>query len=101
MKLPVNLSKVTFEWDPEKNRLNFQKHGVRFQAAVKVFFDPDILVLEDHDHAGELRYDIIGAAGKILFVVCTVRWGNTIRIISARAATRTEKEFYYDYQNPC
>ena len=53
-----------------------------------------MLVREDEEHPEELRYDILGKVGKVLFVVCAFREENVIRIISARIATPMEKERY-------
>jgi uncharacterized DUF497 family protein len=89
-----------FEWDPVKNRENLRKHGVRFETAKLVFEDPWIISRKDisHDQAEE-RYNALGeiAAGAILFVVFTVREKDdveTIRLISARAASTQERRFY-------
>ena len=90
----IDLTNVSFEWDEEKDRTNFKKHGIHFKTAAKVFFDPYKLIREDEEHPEELRYDIIGYVGKILFVVCAFRKQNVIRIISARLATTPEKERY-------
>ena len=90
----IDVSRVTFDWDDEKERLNFIKHGVHFKTAARVFLDPNKLIREDKEHRSELRYDVLGKVGKILFVVCTFREGDTIRLISARIATSTEKERY-------
>ena len=89
-----DLSNASFDWDDVKDRINFTKHGVRFRTAVKVFLDPHKLIREDEEHPVELRYDILGKVGKILFVVCTFREGNTVRLISARPATTPEKARY-------
>ena len=70
------------------------KHGVHFRTAAKVFLDPNKLIREDEEHREELRYDILGKVGKILFVVCAFRDQNVIRMISARLATAPEKERY-------
>lgn len=94
MDIDIDLSKVSFEWDEEKDRRNFAKHGIHFKTAVKVFLDPNRLVREDEEHPEEQRYDILGRVRKILFVVCTLREYNTIRMISARIATKDEKERY-------
>ena len=90
----TDLNKVSFEWDEEKDRINFEKHGIHFKTAVRVFLDPDKLIREDEEHPEELRYDILGKVGKILFVVCAFREQNIIRMISARLATPPEKERY-------
>ena len=52
------------------------------------------MIREDEEHPEELRYDILGRLGKILFVVCAFRDKNVIRMISARLATASEKERY-------
>ena len=90
----MNMKEASFEWDEEKDRINFQKHGIHFRTAAKVFLDPDLLVREDKEHPEELRYDILGQVGKILFVVCVFQDRNIIRMISARLATSTEKARY-------
>ena len=90
----LDLSAASFEWDDEKDRINFAKHGIHFRTAAKVFLDPHKLIREDEEHPEELRYDILGRVGKVLFVVCTFREGNSIRLISARLATAPEKARY-------
>ena len=84
---------ASFEWDEEKDRLNFAKHGIHFKTA-RVFFDPDRLIREDVEHPPELRYDVLGKVERVFFVVCTCRSGNTVRLISARRATALEKARY-------
>lgn len=90
----LDLSKASFEWDEVKEQINFTKHGIHFRTAVKVFLDPDKLIREDEEHPHELRYDVLGKVGKILFVVCAFRDENVIRLISARLATPPEKARY-------
>ena len=51
-------------------------------------------VREDLEHSSEERYDILGRVGKVLFVVCTFRRENTVRLISAKIATAAEKWRY-------
>lgn len=89
---------MTFEWDENKNRINKRKHGISFEEAKSVFFDDEALVIDDPDHSlEEDRFVIIGLSSKAnLLVVChCYRASDTvIRIISARKATRTEREFY-------
>lgn len=90
----IDLDKASFEWDEANDRINFAKHGIHFKTAAKVFLDPNRLVREDTEHPEELRYDILGKVGKTLFVVCAFRDQDTIRLISARIATKAEKERY-------
>ncbi len=83
-----------FEWDEEKAKKNFQKHGVTFKTAAKVFLDEKRIEIYDFIHSiNENRYITIGLAGKILFVVYTER-NPRIRIISARVATAEERSLY-------
>ena len=92
--MEFNFDEAQFEWDENKARINFSKHGIRFETAVKVFKDPDKLIREDLEHTEELRYNVIGRVNKIFFVVCLLKEENTIRMISARLATKAEKERY-------
>lgn len=87
---------AVFEWDENKERLNFIKHGIKFGTAVKVFKDPNLLMRMDVEHGDELRYNALGNVGKILFVVCVMKSGNRIRLISARLATASEKKRYFE-----
>ena len=89
---------MTFEWDTEKNSSNLKKHGVSFEEAVRVFLDPNLLVIADPDESEE-RWDVIGFAGKVLYVVYTERGEDNYRIISARKATKREIDGYknHDY----
>ena len=88
---------IEFEWNDEKAALNFLKHGVLFQTAVKVFNDENRIEIYDEAHStfDEDRYITIGMADEVLFVVYTDR-GKRIRLISARLATAREREIYYD-----
>ena len=90
----VDLENVSFEWDEVKEQRNFDKHGIHFKTAIKVFLDPYKMIREDEEHPEELRYDILGKVGKVLFVVCAFKGSKSIRIISARLATPMEKEKY-------
>ena len=87
---------MTFTWDPEKADENLKQHGVDFREAATGFDDPLSTTFPDIDHSvGERRFLIIGlsALSRIL-VVSHTESGDTIRIISARAATRHEQKFY-------
>ena len=90
-----------FEWDPRKAVANADKHGVTFDDAVTVFLDPNGLDGPDQSHSAvEARYLRLGRAadGRVLMVAYTLRRGvddaETIRLISARQASRRERAAY-------
>ncbi len=90
----------TFVWDEDKNQSNIKKHGIDFKTAVLVFNDDLRLEYPDPDHSeDEARYRTIGLVHDVLTVVYCDRenadTGNVdIRIISARLATRLERNAY-------
>jgi uncharacterized protein len=90
---------VRFDWDPGKAKSNLAKHRVSFEEACEVFFDPFVITMEDDKHsANEDRQISIGIASKrrVLFVVHTLRDGDTVWIIGARKATKREVTDYED-----
>jgi uncharacterized DUF497 family protein len=85
-----------FSWDPAKADANARKHGVTFEEAVTAFGDPYSLAIPDPDHSRtEDRFILIGRSSRerLLTVVHPER-GDTIRIISARRASRREHHAY-------
>jgi len=88
---------MKFQWDPAKATSNVRKHGVSFDEAVTVFKDPLALIFDDTEHSEvEAREIIIGMStlSRMLLVCFVERYEDTVRIISARPATRTEKKDY-------
>jgi uncharacterized DUF497 family protein len=87
---------MRFEWDPAKAVRNLRKHGVSFEEASTVFYDPLAVTGADPDHSeGEERLITFGvSSAKRLLVVSHTERGDVIRIISARPATRGEKRIY-------
>jgi len=90
-----------FPWDARKALGNLRKHGVSFEEAATVFSDPEGLDWDDFEHSlSERRSTRIGfsLSGRILFVVYMIRRlkneKETIRIVSARQATRKERQAY-------
>ena len=85
---------MNYEWDPEKANSNHSKHGIDFADTVSVLSDEFAMTISD-THANEERFISIGmdALGRLLVVVYTWR-GDTIRLISARKATRHERKQY-------
>ena len=82
-------------WDADKARINLEKHGIRFEAAVLALDDP-MLISEPDPHPDEDRWRVIGRVRMTtLFVVHTVIDADgTGRIISARRATASERKRY-------
>ena len=89
-----DIANASFEWDEKKDRSNFQKHGIHFSTAARVFLDPNKLIRQDEEHEEEERYDILGKVGKVLFVVCVFRKETVVRLISARVASVPERKRY-------
>ncbi|MGB9407237.1 MAG: BrnT family toxin [Terracidiphilus sp.] len=96
---------IRFEWDDAKNLSNQRKHGVSFEDASEVFRDPLYVSLKERIQDGEQRWQTFGEVdGWLLVMVAhTVneedRHGATvevIRIISARYASRKERQRYED-----
>lgn len=89
---------MRFEWDPKKSRRNKAKHGVSFELAVLVFDDPHAVNLPN-DCEDEERWLTVGSVGAVLVLAVVHTWEEQpdeeeIRIISARKATRPERETY-------
>ncbi len=89
----------TFEWDKRKELANIRKHGVSFHEASMVFLDLLSMTFYDPDHAeDEDRYITLGMTknGRLLFVSHADR-ENRVRIISAREASKLERNGYEGY----
>ena len=87
---------MKFEWDGAKAAFNLARHGVSFEEAATVFRDPLSQTGRDPDHSiDKERFVVFGvsARGRLL-VVAHTEHGDTIRIISARAATPGERKIY-------
>src|SRR5439155_233186 len=82
--------------DPAKGAANFKRHVVSFREAATVLDDPLSTTFADEAHSeAEARFLTVGAStrGHVLVVADTER-NDTVRVISARRATRREREFY-------
>ena len=90
---------LDFEWDEDKEAKNIKKHGIDFVSASHIFLDRNRIEYYDTQHSeSEDRFITIGMVEEILTVVYTER-KSTIRIISARLATKKEiKRYYYGDQ---
>jgi uncharacterized protein len=87
---------MAFELDPDKAATNAQKHGVRFEEAATAFADPLSITIRDPDHSiRDERYIPIGRSlVSSLLVVVHLERGVSVRLISARLATRRERRAY-------
>jgi uncharacterized DUF497 family protein len=95
MTVKYSLHNIAFEWDSQKAAANLNKHGILFELACEVFFDPFVFYLDDEIIQEELQETIIGlsTSWQLLYVIYVMR-GDIIRIISARLVTNAERETY-------
>jgi len=86
---------MEFEWDEAKRLANLDKHGIDFIDVPEVF-DGDIITVEDSRYSyGEQRFVTFGVLqGRVVAVVHTDR-GESVRIVSARKATKNEQRTYF------
>ncbi len=86
---------MEIEFDPVKSASNLKKHSVSFQEAASCLLDPMALVMEDQDAESEQRFVLVGMSSEMrLLTLCYTLRGETIRLISARKATRKEGNYY-------
>jgi uncharacterized DUF497 family protein len=89
-----------FSLDEAKNEINQRKHGISFAAAQLVFDDPLHVTRQDRIENGEQRWQTMGLAGGVALLLVAHTWleagrgGEHIRIISARRATKLERNVY-------
>lgn len=92
---------ITFEWDEKKNKINQTKHGITFEEAKTVFYDDNAIVFDDPDHSvEEERFLILGFSKRENLCIvshCYRGKNDTVRIISARKATKNETKIYHEY----
>lgn len=90
---------MEFEWDEAKASSNLKKHGVSFEEAQSVFENPLAVIFDDEAHSVEEQREIIighSRLNRLLLVAFTER-SSCVRLISARLATRQEREDYEQY----
>ena len=89
------VQRVEFEWDDIKDNACFESRGFDFAYAIRAFFDPQRIVVQDRRRDyGEDRYRLIGMIdGRAYVVVYTMR-NSTVRIISTRKANPKEVTDY-------
>lgn len=80
--------------DTNKAQINFEKRGVTFEEAAEVFLDPFHVVGDAAANLEEREFALGYSLAERLLLVVHIERGSRIRIISARVATRTERELY-------
>ena len=88
---------MAFEWDEAKNQANIRKHGVSFLTASRIFGGPVLTWTDDRKDYAEVRHISIGRVdmGAVIVVAHTDRDGH-VRLISARPASRRERQAYHE-----
>lgn len=88
---------MQFQWDDAKNQSNTRKHGISFERAQTAFFGRMLTRIDDRHDYGEIREVGIGLMNDgVLVSIVFTEHPKAIRIISARKATRLEREVYYE-----
>lgn len=88
---------MPFEWDEVKNQVNIRKHGVSFETAKRIFEGPRVTRIDRRKDYGEDHYTSIGQVEPVaLIVVAHTNRNGRIRLISARPASRKERQAYHE-----
>ena len=88
---------MDFEWDETKDQTNIYKHGVSFDTARRIFEGPVLSWLDVRFDYGEDRYISVGSVGTgAVLVVAYTQRNRSIRLISARPASRKERQAYHE-----
>ncbi len=88
---------MRFEWDERKNRSNIRRHGIDFADVPSVFGHPMLVGLDTRENYGEDRWIGVGLLRDVVVVVVYAEPNEeTVRIISARKATRNEAQRYQE-----
>lgn len=96
MKIESSFHGIRFDWDSHKSETNLRKHGIAFENACEVFFDPFLRMMEQEIHNGQMRDAVVGLTvnWRLLYVIYTMLKDDIIRIISARPVTKHERQQY-------
>lgn len=91
---------MEFEWDAAKDAINRVKHAMPFAEGIKLFADPNAVLLPGRPIQGEQRWIMVGELqGRIFAAVFTWR-GETVRVISIRRARTNEQRSYHQGKAP-
>ena len=86
-----------FEWDEEKNRVDYAKHGISFEEAQAIFDGPVLTATDEHEDYGEERFISTGQLGTLVVVVVHTSRSGRVWLISARMANRKGRQTYYEH----
>ncbi len=93
------MDRLCFEWDVNKGKINFKKHGVSFDEARTVFYDEQAIQFYDPEHSeDEDRFILLGVSFKSKTLVvchCFREEETVVRVISARKADKKEEQAYW------
>jgi hypothetical protein len=86
---------MDFEWDERKRQANLAKHGVDFLRAIRIWENDRVLIIEDRrrDYR-ERRFQAFGFVDGMLLMAAFTWRGRQCRLISARRASRDERQAY-------
>lgn len=86
-----------FEWDDAKNRANLKKHGIPFETVRACFHGPMLVNADTRFEYGEERWIAVALLDGVPVVIAYTERGDSIRIISARKASRNERKIFEAY----
>lgn len=89
---------MSFEWDPEKNRINEAKHGIPLELVPLCFEHP--ILARRRDYGSEVRWLAIGWLEGVVIAFAYTKRGANIRLINARRANRNERKRYAEITRP-
>jgi uncharacterized DUF497 family protein len=82
------------EFDPAKNAMNIKKHGLSLALAAEMEWDEALIERDNRFHYDEIRFNAIVPLENRLYFVTFAERGETVRLISLRHATNTERKSY-------
>ncbi len=85
---------MKFQWNPQKSKLNEEKHGVGFEEALEIWADAHIDVKNIANSENESRSATLGKIKNKVYVAIWTKRGSSIRLISVRRARKNEEKVY-------
>jgi uncharacterized DUF497 family protein len=87
---------MRYTWDPDKERRNFEKHGISFGTAIRIFQHSVVEEIDESLDYGEGVRAFGVVDNRLIVVIYTERANDEIRIISARRATPKEERRFFE-----